>query len=560
MKKTVNSLSKWIPILFFILLFCAAWILHDDYGGFTDELLHIQTAEVNYKYVLSKFLPEDKIPDVPIYDLDTIPDLYNYVNQYYGEAVMMPTILVSILPGVNFSTADFLNFRRFYTFLNFFITLISFYFLMKFRFSNQQIAFVSVLFLVFSPRLFAESFYNSKDIIFFCWFFISIFGIGLFLLQNNCWGLIIFAIALGFSVNTRIYGIVLLPAFLYLSIVDHFINHRSSKRRLFYIFLTILFALLFYLIITPFLWENPFQQFLNAINFSSQQVGIDPNNLNQLEKEVTLGNQELFFNDYIFPGKTWYYIPAWIGLTIPVINILFFFLGIIYFLRQSFQIKNVFSMNSNYLFDGFCLLLFFISLISIIISRATMYHGWRQSYFLYAPFIITNALGFAHLWNQQLNTKKQWVIKNSILLLTCLISFLSTGFWMIKNHPFDFVYFNEIGRYFAQQFTRDYWGVASKSCIQEVDRHYIDGDPIRLGVNADLTYGSAQNSLLRFPEETQAHFQVIWKNENADYLCFSYKNIPGNSHPIPGFEIIKTFQVDGYDVAAVYRRIEKNLP
>ena len=538
MKKAEKILLKWIPILFFILLFCAAWILHDDYGGFTDELSEIEVAATNFQYILTKLGIPEKLPVIPTVNPDSLIGIQEYQYRYYGSAVMMPSLFVLLFPGKTINTAHFLNFRRFYTFLNFYLALICSFLLFRLRFQNQWIALLGVAMLVLSPRFFAESFYNGKDMIFFSWFLISLFGIGLYFFKRSTFGLFIFSAAFGLTVNTRNFGIILLPAFVALSVIDLLKNNNRNRKDWILIFCTCGASLLFYYLVTPFLWSDPIHNFLSSLQFSARQVGI--------------GKAELFMGNFIAPKDTWYYIP--------VFYLALFLIRIISLMKNCITNKSQIRFSKPFLWDLFCFSILAVSIIGIVFLKAVIYHGWRHSYFLYGPFICLSVAGFFDLWNITFSIKKSNLVKNLLLLSICLISFLSTGFWMIKNHPFDFVYFNEIGRFFAQQFTRDYWGVASKSCIQEVDRHYVDGKPIRLGVNADLTYGSTQNSLLRFPEETQAHFQVIWKNENADYLCFSYKNIPGNSHSIPGFEIIKTFQVDGYDVAAVYRRIEKDLP
>ncbi len=552
-----KKLQTVVPVLFFALLLLAGVVLHDDYGGFTDELLHIQTAAINYKYILLKFIPPENIPPIPIYDLEEIPDMRGYVNQYYGEAAMMPTLFVNLIPGLSLSDADFLNFRRFYTFGNFFIALICFYLLLRIRFSDQWIPAIGTFFLLLTPRFFAESFYNSKDIIFFCWFLISIFGIGLFLLQNRSSGLLIFAFAFGLAVNTRIYGIVLLPAFLCVSLVDNAIHHGNAKKRRTMILLSGALALFFFYIVTPYLWENPVAGFLNALRFSATAVGISPTDLISETNRVTLGNHELFMGKFIIPGETWYYIPVWMGITIPVFYILTYCAELFFLCKQTIQTQRTRSAPVQYLFDGFCFGLFFLCLAGIILEKPTLYHGWRHVYFLFAPFIYLSVCGFGNLWNISFQKKPGKIRWKTLLAGISLVSFATTGFWMVKNHPLDFAYFNEIGRHYASQFTRDYWGVASKKCILDLAGEYTEGQPLRLGVNADLTYGSTQISLLRFPDEVQKRFTVIWKNENADYLCFSYNNILGNDHVIPEFEIMKTYQVDGYDVAAIYRRINE---
>ncbi len=52
--------------------------------------------------------------------------------------------------------------------------------------------------------------------------------------------------------------------------------------------------------------------------------------------------------------------------------------------------------------------------------------------------------------------------------------------------------------------------------------------------------------------EQQDKFDPVWQIENAEYLCFSYKNIP-EWHPIPDFESSRLSGRWIY-VAAIYKR------
>ena len=67
-------------------------------------------------------------------------------------------------------------------FLNFFIfscSLFTFYIILSRRFKSSLVSLIAILTIFFSPRFFAESFYNSRDIYFF-----SIFTFNIFTIQN----------------------------------------------------------------------------------------------------------------------------------------------------------------------------------------------------------------------------------------------------------------------------------------------------------------------------------------------------------------------------------------
>ncbi len=162
-------------------------------------------------------------------------------------------------------------------------------------------------------------------------------------------------------------------------------------------------------------------------------------------------------------------------------------------------------------------------------------------YFLYAPFI--------YLLHVDLETFGIFVQKKIIQRIKNVFSW--NPFRFVCHYRFMDCEESSAGFVYSRNRTAlcaavhpGYWGVASQSCTR-IWRWIWWNSSDAAGCDADLTYGSAENSLLRFPTEIQERFQVVWKNDNAEYLCFSYKNIPGNDPQIPGFEIMKTYRVDG---------------
>ena len=93
---------------------------------------------------------------------------------YYGVGYELPLILFEKLFKVN-NIEDIFLFRHKIIFLTTIIGNIFYFFLLKKIFKSSYYALLGSLLLIISPRLFAESFYNSKDIIFMHSFIISVF-------------------------------------------------------------------------------------------------------------------------------------------------------------------------------------------------------------------------------------------------------------------------------------------------------------------------------------------------------------------------------------------------
>lgn len=532
--------------LLFLVMLPIGWRLHDDYGGYTDELVEIETAAVNAKYIAQKlpflgFLTDLRLPAYN--DPETLPDLLTYDNRAYGTAVMMPTILVNRLPGVRLNLSQLMNLRRFYIFLNYWLAGVIFCLTLCRRSRLVTLPFFGFLVYFLTPRFFAESFYNCKDLIFFSWFLIALCGLAWDQYKQSRGGLILFAVAFGLAVNTRYYGAVLALAAIGLWL-SKLRNDRQAfsfvtKRML----LTLFGAGVSFYLFTPQLWELNF----NAVFAGFRRISTLP----------AIGDAELFFGKLIAPRNVWYYIPVWIGITVPVLYLLFFFAGGVDLVRFTGRFRSAAPEQKRiFVFDVLCLLIFIFVLLLVILVKATFYHAWRHTYFLYALMLFGIMRGFEAVFSRPSGTSKGLKARQWILYWLCLISFAITGSWIFRNHPLDFVYFNEFGRQAASQFSRDYWGVGSKDCILYLSGLIPTGKQALLGVNADLTYGASEFSLFCLPDSVSVKFKPVWQNHNADYICYSYKNTPGNNHQIEGFHLIHTLKVDGFDVVGIY---EKNL-
>jgi hypothetical protein len=128
----------------------------------------------------------------------------------------------------------------------------------------------------------------------------------------------------------------------------------------------------------PWLWENPFTNFLIALK-----------NMSQFRWDY----YNLYFGEYVFAKNIpWHYAPTWIALTTPILISLCFLIGV-------FKLcMNVAShpWQSFKRFDHFQDFLFLAvagsPIFAAIVLNSTLYDGWRQLYFIY-PAMILLSLG-----------------------------------------------------------------------------------------------------------------------------------------------------------------------
>jgi len=124
--------------------------------------------------------------------------------------------------------------------------------------------------LILSPRIFADSFYNPKDLPLLSAFIISIYTMNLYLKNKTTARAVVHAIATAFTISIRVLGILVPVITLIIFIADMILRRQDKmetdwnlaakiKSILIYFFMMIIFLLLF----LPVLWENPIENFFN---------------------------------------------------------------------------------------------------------------------------------------------------------------------------------------------------------------------------------------------------------------------------------------------------------
>ena len=144
-----------------------------------------------------------------------------------------PTVFINLLPGVSLNLAQFLKFRRLYIFLTVVFAAGCFFVYLRRRWQCGWTPVFGLAVLILSPRFFAESFYNSKDIVFFAWFLIALSCCGAYMVDRSRQAIGFFLPAFALTANARYFGFGLLPAFLALIALSEARTgaERSEERR-----------------------------------------------------------------------------------------------------------------------------------------------------------------------------------------------------------------------------------------------------------------------------------------------------------------------------------------
>ena len=221
---------------------------------------------VSLNYISNLFFPNY---DFNFQLANSIPELNSYPYREYGVFFEIFLILiVEILFGLNeFSEIFYL--RHLITNLFFLISLICFYLISLEIFKSKYFAYLSVIILYSSPRIFADSFYNDKDLVFLSFFIFSILSIIKFLKETNYTNSILLAFVLSITINIRVIGIYLLILTIFFVLIKILMNQNILIKKFNSLALFIISSLAFLYFFWPFL-QSPLDNIIYALKSFSK--------------------------------------------------------------------------------------------------------------------------------------------------------------------------------------------------------------------------------------------------------------------------------------------------
>ncbi len=523
--------NNYIIYIFFVILFAICWSQIEDYGVTLDDHIYYQNGLHTYLYSKQLFLS--------FFNHEI--DLEQFRSKVEGWPIVFELFLVFICDIFKIDQIEkiYLTAHRL-NFIIFFSSLIIFYKLIQKRFDNIFFSILSIIFFILSPRILAESFYNSRDIFFMSLFIFYTFSGYNFINNKNFSNTIIFAFFTALLINAKVLGIIPFGIFclLYLYNFSHikkkFVQER--KRMLFYF----LFCIFFIYILWPFLWHNPLQNLFFAF------------------KDILKDHESLIIINYYFgnympsDAMPWHYRLVWFFITTPII-ILLLFIGAIIVLSKKLVIilnkslNNNYQISSNHFIDLFLFLVLVGSFFTVAEFNKSKFGGWRHLYYLY-PIVIYFSIYFIHLLSKiSLKTSYKFII---IFIVTLNLAY--NLFWIYKNHPHQYVFFNFLSKKYAMKnFDLDWWGVSHKSSLEYILKK--DKDP-KIKVYAE-GFTSLRDSYLYLNQKNKSRI-IISDFKNSKYIIDNKKKRIRVNHNLENedFELFYELIVDGQSISNIHKR------
>jgi len=507
--------------LFFFLFLMLGLGIYRDYGVSSDEITSRDNGIVSLKYaVLGN------------------QQLLTYRDRDYGPAFEMFLVVVEVCLGLTGNLRQIILLRHLMVFLLFFAAAICFYHLCKYRFKSRWIALAGCLFLIISPRIFADSFINTKDSVCLSLFVISIFTLVRLSERKTALRLFIHALVSALLIDVRLAGL-LVPAltvvYLSLDVSGKGSDPQEIKRGVLtilgYLFCAGALVILFW----PLLWNDPLADFLRAWRGMTHFTRWDL--------------ASLYMGQYCKGSRLpWHYLPVWIAISTPVSYILLFLSGCFFFARQLF-VRSVRGFDRQWVIDLICVLWFFLPLTAVIAFRSVVYDAWRQFFFVYPAFLIIGLAGLVRLSGiiRCLRDKRISRFISTACILFLAFDLANVVRFMVKNHPYQNLYFNILaGNRIKDNFELDSYPQSYRKALE-----YILSHDKREAVKV---YANQPPALIFsswiLPARERKRLVFVEAEKEADYFIGNYRL---HKEEYPYKDEVYSLKIEGVRVLGVYR-------
>ena len=405
------------------------------------------------------------------YALHSDQTLLQTHDRFYGAALELPLFLLTErVLGLEDPRQVYLA-RHVLTHLFFLIGGFCCYLLAQRLSGDRLVALLVMLLFLLSPRIYAHSFFNSKDAAFASAFVMALLFASRAFDRDSVGGYRGCGIAAGLLVNLRIMGAVLVALVLVFRAWAWFRAGRGAARRRATATLGV-FALwggLVLFITLPYLWGDPAGRLA--------------------EYWIVLADRPAVHLHILFRGQTfssaalpWDYALRWFAISQPPATLLLGLLGLVALglavwggVRRNAGAGPGAAWGSAELRFGVLLAACFaLPLVAFALLRPNTINGWRYFYFLHGPFCMLAT--FALMGARQLpvrGLRKRWLV-GAVGALTAA-GLCVAALEMAQIHPNQHLYFNflvdrKTPEGLRERYATDYWDLMGRQGYEHILR------------------------------------------------------------------------------------------
>ena len=526
------SQLRHAPFLAQALALCAIFAIVgvaivDDYGVHYDEIAQREIAIANARYIITG-------------DISDLSQDQDIAYRYYGMAFEMPLLLAERALGLRDSRHIYLT-RHLLIHLAFIAGGFACGMLAYRMLGSRWIALFAMLLFLLHPRLYVHSFVNTKDIPFAALFVVALYLAHRAFRKDTIGAFLLCGVGVGLAIDLRPFGLILPPMILAMRALDLWQASRAERKRILLTSAAFLAAALATVYaVHPYYWENPLR-FVEGIRVVAQH----PVNVENLY----MG--KIYFSNAV----PWNFIPVWFGITAPPIALMLGAMGCAAVCWRAIPRPLAALRDRETRFRILLLGCFALPVVVVIALQSNIYNGWRQMYFIWAPFCLLAAVGLRALvgggadeWAAKGVAARlpDWVsgggrlpmARRTLAYGAACIGLITTLTAMAALHPHQQVYFNALldtntPAALAKRYDMDYWHLSRLQTLEYLLARYPQ-DVMRVWPE--------QHSILILPQSDRARIINAGVHEADFYLNprIKRRNIPNQ----PQFHSIRAYSSD----------------
>ena len=566
---TKNQKNIWFWIFVGVCLagLIALPLLSRHAGISGDEHFHLEQAEHVYNYYAT--MGEDSTAAV-------VTQEYNL--PYYGQVVDNFAYLVT----KTFHIDEIYDARHFINSIFGWLAML-FAALIAYRIAGWRAAVFTFILMFFSPRLLGHSFNNLKDLPLATGTIFGIYCLTRFLQEfpKIKWSTaILFVLSIAFATSVRFAGILIVAYFGLFGLIIYLMRNwktgllkKNGKQEFGKLLLwgvgISLAGVILTILLWPYLLSSPIHNFKDTF----ENMSAFSTSLRQLFEGALQWSDAL----------PWYYTPKFILMTIPIAVII----GMILFFGFCWIKKE------NRFWAFFVFFTFFFPVFWIVYTHANVYGGWRHAIFAYPPMVVAAGWGFDAMvkWieskltvnNEQLTINNgdkdandgrdainrvstKGIVVNIAAMVVLLALLFGPIRHIIANHPYEYVYFNELAGGMDKaygNYEMDYYYHSTREASEWVIANAepnADGSKIRVATwhTASVEYFFRKDTD-RFAVDFSRWYEK--GNNNWDYAIFTVTGMAPdqikNAGAFPPPDCVHTIDVDGKPICLILKRQSK---
>ena len=390
-------------------------------------------------------------------------------DRFYGVAFELPLLLLERVMGLEDPHYVYLA-RHVLTHLFFLIGGFCCYLLARRLSGDRLIALLVMALFLLSPRLYAHSFFNSKDPVFASAFVMALLFASRAFDRDSLGAYRGCGAAAGLLVHLRVMGVVLFALVLVFRAWAWFRAGGDAARRRVAATLGVfaLWGVVVLFISLPYFWGDPIGRLSEYWTVLADHPVVF---------------YELFRGQVFFSAALpWDYVLRWFAISQPPVTLLLGLLGLAALglaaggvVRRGAGARPGRGLGAAELRFGVLLATCFaLPLVAFALLRPNTLQGWRHFYFLHGPFCLLAT--FALMGLRQLSVRglqRRWVGGVACALTAAGLG--AAALEMAQIHPHQYLYFNffvdrKTPERLSERYETDYWNMMLRQGYEHILR------------------------------------------------------------------------------------------